>query len=248
MILIKYNQDELIFKTDPLVVKKINRLGLFILSFALILFPPLLYNSEIRKLKCDRLNTTINCHISHKKLFGLVTIQNIKIDNISAPTVINNRVYLQDIYWSKYTIDELKINNLINNLTRNQLTITYGNRFNNLFQIIILYPLLIIAGFKMKKWQGNYLLFNGKNKTILHSQQKVKGEIIKELNFSDIKNIETTEKNQQNREKIYQINLNLKTVNNLGFLEKIWIDDLKSETQATQLCIMINNFIATKEE
>jgi hypothetical protein len=84
MNLIKYTQDELIFKTAPSLIQKINRLGLIILSVCLISFPFLLYNTGIKKLKCDRLNVTqINYNISEKKLLALLKVQDINTQNIS---------------------------------------------------------------------------------------------------------------------------------------------------------------------
>jgi hypothetical protein len=204
----------------------------------------LLYNTGIKKLKCDRLNVTqINCHISEKKLLGLLKVQDINLQNISPPIIINNRVYLDDIYWSKYRIDELKLNNMINNVIQNQLLITYGNRFSNIIKMIIFYPFLILVGFRMKQWQGNYLIFKALVQKILQTQVNLKGEIIKQIDFSQIKNIEKTEKLNQNQQKKYQIILNLKTVNNVYFPEKILIYNSNSDLKTDELLKIISNFM-----
>ncbi len=248
MLLIKYSQNELIFRTNPVVIKKINRLGMIILSLCLISFPLLLYNAEVKKLECDRLNLgQINCHLSQQKLFGFVTIQDVKIENIKEATFVNNRVFINDIYWSEYKIDQLKINKMINNVIRNKLVIISGNRFSSLLKIIILWPVLILVSLRMKKWAGNSLIFQHSEQKILQSQVNMKGEIIKEIDFAKIKNVEKTEKFKQNKQKIYQINLNLNTVNKLGFPEQIWIDNLDDEQKAQELVTILNNFIETEE-
>ena len=253
MDIIKHNNQEVVFKSASFVISKLQRIGLFICILSGLISVVSLHNSGINQLSCQRQKVTqVNCQIIRSKFMGLVQ-ETINLDDAIKEAIINsvgkkNKVFLvthtqQEYFFSKYKIDKRKINKILSNPGQDNLNINYDNRLNHLFNLIFIYPLLFLIGWRLKNWEGNYLTINCQNQQITQLAQNLFGEVIVTLPFTDVKKVEIITKKDMNIHHFYQVNLLLISFNYLGLNKRIWLENFKQKNQAESLVNFLNKFM-----
>lgn len=247
MEIINQTEQELLLKTPINEVNKIKKIGGFITFFSVILIAVSTYKSGMNQLKCDKIQITLfSCQLTRTKLMGLYTSENIKISGINEVKTENDQVFLiannQQIYWSNFKYDEVRLKQWLNNTNNNQLIIKNGNIFAQVMLIIILIAFLI-AGLKMLTNQGESLVFRKDIKRFTYTYKNLGFTQNFESPFQDIKKIEHKFVSSIDGSKYYVVNLVLHTRNFLNLSQCIVLYSNPNEQESLAIANHLKDFL-----
>lgn len=248
MEIVNQTDQELLLKTPIEEVKKIKKIGLFIILFSSFLLLISVNKSGTNQLKCEKINEIqFSCQLTKTKLMGFYKLENIYINSIDEVKFEQAQVIIvsenKNIYWSPYKDHQTRLSNWINNPnSNNQLTIKYGNIFAQLVLIIILI-FFLIAGFQMFKNEGETLVFKKDIKRFTYSYKNLGFTQIFESPFQDIKKFEHKFVSSLDGSKYYVVNLVLNTKNLINLSQCILLYSSKNEIESLNLLNSLRKFL-----